>query len=82
MVCWPSGVLEAWGTKANTPTRFLEESGLGALPPKAAMTKKRYFIVDVWFLALAPQASEKNTWPKKHFGIPVTWLHFGLVKKF
>jgi hypothetical protein len=72
MVYWPSGFLEAWGTKAKKPHFFKNiYNGLLALPASAAGPKKQYFREQAWFFGLGTPGLQKNTWPINHYGIPL-----------
>ncbi len=65
----PRGFLEAWRAKVKKP-RFSRNClffGLAALGGKASV-----FLNMCGFLALVPQACNKNTWPKNHFRFPLT----------
>jgi hypothetical protein len=70
--CWPSGLFEARGAKAKKPQILQKQMFLLALPPSAARPENHLFLDNVWFFALAPQASKKPLGPKKHLGIPLS----------
>ena len=71
MVYWPSGFLEAWGTKAKKPHLLQENTGLLALPPSAARPKNHYVFENVWLFGRGTPGLQKNTWPINHYGIPL-----------
>jgi hypothetical protein len=65
MVFWPTGLLDACGTKAKNHTQFLETNDFLALPPKAARPNNHLFPKNMWFLALSTplnkHVANKNT---------------------
>ncbi len=63
--------LEFWPRPTKT-TRFPENSGCLALPPKAARPKNNYVLENVWFVGLGTPGLPKNTWPNNHFGISLS----------
>ncbi len=73
MVFGPSAFLEAWGTKAKQITHFQENSGLLALPPKAARPNKQYVLENMWLFGRGTPGIQKTTWPKNNFGIPLSY---------
>ncbi len=62
VVCWRLGY------QRKTTTHFPEESGLLALPPKAARPKNHDVPKHVWFFGLGTQASKKSLGPKNTSG--------------
>jgi hypothetical protein len=64
---WPSGFLEAWGTKAKQPQIFRKRVVLLALPPRSARPKNHSILEDECFFGLGTYCLQKDTWPKKHF---------------
>ena len=48
-----------------------EHRGFVALPPKAARPNNHDFQENVWLFGLGAPGLQKNTWPQKHFGIPL-----------
>ncbi len=66
------GCLAKWlfgglGCRGQKTTHLQENDGLLAWPPKA----KHSFPKIVWFVGLGAPGPPKNTWPKKHFVIPL-----------
>ena len=72
MVYWPSGFLEAKGYHGQKTTLFQKNTGLLALPPRAARPINQYFHEKVWFFGLGTPGLPKTTWPINHYGIPLT----------
>ncbi len=77
VVYWPSGFLEAWGTKAKKPQ--ISRNILLAWPCRRRRQGKKntIFIENCVFCCLGTPGLQKNTWPINHFGIPLTrvWGH-------
>ncbi len=71
-VIW--GIWEAPGAPETLQktTHFQKKSGVCWPCQKAARPKKHVFTENVWFVGLGARGLQKSTWPKKHFGIPLS----------
>ena len=64
--------LGSLGYQGQKTTLFAENAGLLALPPSAARPINQSFPEQAWFLGLVTPGLQKTTWPKKHYGIPLS----------
>ncbi len=60
------------GDRGQTTAHFMTNIVFLALPPKAARPKHEYLLGHVLFFGLDSPGLQKTTWPKNHFGVPLT----------
>ncbi len=77
--CPPRLLFGGRGQQRHTNTHFPDNIVVLALPPSAARPKTHDVPETVWFVGLGMPGLQKNTWPNKHFGIPLVRISFTTV---
>ena len=70
VVYWPSGFLEAWGTKAKKPHFFRKLLVVWPCRRRRQGQKTSIFLENCVFVGLGTPGLQKNTWPINHYGSP------------
>jgi hypothetical protein len=69
---WAKCLFGGLGYQGQQITHFQEEHCFLSLPPSAASPNNHSLLENVWFFGLGTPGLKKTTWPKIHFGIPLS----------